>query len=152
MIYKFKRSIQNLEPEVVGEYLEQLEQQYGSITPEMLVKKAKAKRNPLHNYFDWDDKSAAEQYRIVQARYILRIIIREETPNGPENMRAFVNVVTSGQQSVYMPTAKAMANATTRIQLLEKAKDDLKAWRIKYHRLQELAKIIKIIDETLDGD
>jgi hypothetical protein len=56
----------------------------GTITPEALVDAARDKESPLHEYFEWDDATAAHQYRLEQARRMIRAchvkeIIRKET-------------------------------------------------------------------------
>jgi hypothetical protein len=44
----------------------------GRITPEMVVEAARDQNSPLHSAFIWDDAAAAEQYRLAQARVLLR--------------------------------------------------------------------------------
>ena len=40
----------------------------GRVTPEEVIDAARRTDSPLHDYFDWDDTSAAHKYRIEQAR------------------------------------------------------------------------------------
>ena len=44
----------------------------GRITPAELVAAARDESSPLHDYFEWDDGTAAEKYREMQARVMLR--------------------------------------------------------------------------------
>lgn len=44
----------------------------GKITPFLVVESARDPESPIHDYFDWDDASAAEKYRIEQARGLIR--------------------------------------------------------------------------------
>lgn len=46
----------------------------GKITPAQLVAIAADPNNPLHEYFEWDDSAAANKYREVQARILLRSV------------------------------------------------------------------------------
>ena len=46
----------------------------GSLTPALVVDTAKDPEHPLHTRFDWDDTTAAEKYRLVQAAYIIRSV------------------------------------------------------------------------------
>ena len=62
-------------------------QEIGSenVTPESVLEKAKDKKSELHKCFDWDDKSAANKYRLQQARQIIQFIVtvpdkKEEPP------------------------------------------------------------------------
>lgn len=46
----------------------------GRITPEAVVAAARPKNSALHRYFEWRDKDAAHQFRLAQARALLRSI------------------------------------------------------------------------------
>lgn len=51
----------------------------GKISPEELVEAARDPGSPLHDFFEWDDAEAAERYRLVQARTLLRMCRLEVT-------------------------------------------------------------------------
>lgn len=44
----------------------------GVLTPDDVVKDARSETSPLHPYFTWDDSEAANQYRLDQARLLIR--------------------------------------------------------------------------------
>jgi len=46
----------------------------GKITPRMIVDAARDENSPLHDYFEWNDDVAAERYREMQARTLLRSV------------------------------------------------------------------------------
>ncbi len=46
----------------------------GVLTPDAVVAEAKSPKSVLHDQFDWDDKSAAQQHRIEQARRLIRSV------------------------------------------------------------------------------
>lgn len=46
----------------------------GRLTAEAVVSDATSKTSPLHRYFEWDDKKAGHQYRLEQARALIRRI------------------------------------------------------------------------------
>ena len=54
--------------------LRKLEEKDGTLRPERVVEAAKAKDHPWHDRFEWDDTAAAEQYRINQARVLIRSV------------------------------------------------------------------------------
>lgn len=64
--------------------LKALEDKRGRLTPAQVVEAARATSSALHDCFEWDDSVAAEQYRIDQAREIIRrvkiIVTVEEKP------------------------------------------------------------------------
>ena len=57
--------------QLFGEVIERIEKQQGKVVPEVVVAEARQLSCPLHNYFEWDNTVAAEQYRLQQARHLL---------------------------------------------------------------------------------
>ena len=59
------------------------EENSGILTPDAVVAEAQAKNSILHDMFEWDNKKAAHEYRIDQARTLIRsvrvIITTEKT-------------------------------------------------------------------------
>ena len=59
---------------------------YGRLDPKEVVDAARSPKSALHDRFEWDDTTAAEAYRLQQARglirsvYIERVIAPEEPP------------------------------------------------------------------------
>lgn len=47
--------------------------QHGAVTPSLVVEYARDQTTELHNRFEWDDTIAAEQYRLNQARRVIRV-------------------------------------------------------------------------------
>jgi hypothetical protein len=61
--------------------LRALEDKYGRLTPEILVRDARNPKSPLHDQFDWDVKRAAMAHWLEQARAIIRsvtVIVHED--------------------------------------------------------------------------
>jgi hypothetical protein len=52
---------------VVDRVFEEMTAKGENITPEVLLKKAKMSKHPLHSFFEWDDSVAGEKYRKAQA-------------------------------------------------------------------------------------
>lgn len=46
----------------------------GRLTPEMVLTDAKRKDSPLHAYFEWNNAKAAHQWRLEQARTLIRSV------------------------------------------------------------------------------
>ena len=59
----------------------------GNLDPKDVVEEAKASSHPLHDYFEWRDKIAGEQFRIDQARALIRSV-RIEVKTNSTPMRA----------------------------------------------------------------
>lgn len=74
---------------VVSE-LNDIQKRDGEITPEIIVKEARKTHSELHNYFEWNNTKAADQYRLQQAAELLRRIEVKVIKDGePKTIRAF---------------------------------------------------------------
>lgn len=68
-------------PQIIAR-LAELYREHGLLTPDLVVADARAKSSPLHSFFEWDNKAAAEGYRRDQARRLIasvRVEITTET-------------------------------------------------------------------------
>ena len=86
------RFAKGVSAEVVGKALEEIQEKDGKVTAEALLKKAKAKKSPLHGLFEWDTDKAAQEFRLYQARNVIRevhVTIKKLPDQGP--VRAFVH-------------------------------------------------------------
>lgn len=134
------------------EILKQLADQHGSITPELVLDYAKPKDSPLHQFFQWDNTKAAEEYRLVQARQLIRRIkveyVTEETKT--VTVRAFHCVVPTSDddqpslRGIYVPIESAISDY--RSQLLDQCRRDMEAFKRKYAALSEVAQVINAMD------
>jgi hypothetical protein len=77
MTYQFDPPVYDADPDKVREELESLETPEGVIPPEAIVERARAKNSAMHGMFEWDDNEAAQKYRLMQAKQILRIFVVE---------------------------------------------------------------------------
>ena len=143
----------------------------GQLTPEDVVKNARAKSSPLHSHFTWDDDEAAERYRLVEASYLIRMVRVKVEMNGnehPYSVRAFVNVGIPAEKSddeeddadpeepqpldrCYVPLKVAMKVDDYRQQMLDNAARDLRTFRNKYAILTELSKVFKAAEDFEQG-
>jgi hypothetical protein len=56
------------------EALEALQNRYGQLAPEAVVEAARDPASPLHGYFLWDDEAAGHEFRMEQARQLIRSV------------------------------------------------------------------------------
>jgi hypothetical protein len=77
----------------VGQHLQEIYDDNGAITPQLVVETARDDEHPLHGHFVWDDTVAGELYRCNQAaQMIRRVTIRRTTPDGDDVVtRAWVS-------------------------------------------------------------
>lgn len=136
-------------PIVVRE-IERIEARDGVITADAVLESATPSSSPLHEYFEWNNGTAAKNYRLWQARMLIRSVsvVYEEDGKGKYN-RGFVNlsVTTNGTtERGYIGIARAMNDAELREQLLEQARQEAVDWRNRYRNLTELANVFTAID------
>lgn len=134
----------------VGTHIEFLRQQgKGELTPQDVLSDARNPNSPLHSYFEWDDNAAAEQYRLQQARGLIRsvvaVYVQDDKP--AQRTKAFVHVPEPGAPH-YRDAAGAMSMKKTRQLVLQRAWNELEGWRRRYKELTEFADLFDVIDEV----
>lgn len=137
-------------PEAVGAHVDSLKALYGKeLTAEIVVEDARDPASPIHSFFEWDDTVAAEQYRLHQARGLIRAVVgRYAGPEGQEKrIRAFVHVPAPPNPH-YRPVEQAMSEAETRDLVLQRAWRELQEWRQRYADLKEFSELIQAITGT----
>lgn len=53
---------------------------YGRLSREIVTAEAAEREHPLHIHFEWDDKIAGHQYRLIQAERLIESASEEERP------------------------------------------------------------------------
>lgn len=119
------------------------------ISPEQIVEKAKDDSTELHKCFEWNNDAAAEKYRIVQARQIMRQLVvvkpQEENKPSPTPVRVFMM---TDYQSSYKPLELILSKPDEHAALLHRAFAELTAFKNKYHMLSELSDVFDIINRV----
>lgn len=134
--------------------MEKLRKKHDGITAGIVVEDARPKDSLLHGAFEWRDRIAAEEYRLEQARRLIRSVVVQATNNAsPEQtlssrVRAFVVVNRDGEDS-YTSISVALNDPALRQQVLARAKGELEAWRTRYKDLTEFAEIFSVVDASL---
>lgn len=147
--YKYKfDGLHKVSAEVAGRICQELTETKEGLTPQKLVDVSRDVNHPLHGEFEWDDSVAAEAYRIVQAKQLIRDITIVKDEAEKKNDRGFV--ITPGQNHVYVPLHDALNNEVWKDNLLNAAKRDMIAFIAKYRRLKELVNIIEPMETLLD--
>lgn len=114
----------------------------GVIRPADVVEAAKDDASPLHGLFEWDDNEAAHQYRLLQARNILRVYVTVEESSATP-LRAFVSLTTDRVKDGggYRAMSDVMDDSAMREQLLKDAFVQFRNMRKRYQHLQQLARV-----------
>jgi len=136
----------------VGAHLELLREQCkGELTPEDVLADAKHDNSPLHSYFEWNDGDAAHQYRLSQARGLIRsvvaIYVDEEKQKPAVRAKAYVHIPEPSSPH-YREAGHAMSQTKTRQLVLQRAWRELQAWKARYKDLKEFSDLFEVIDEV----
>jgi len=148
--YFWKRNLP-VPAQMAGEYLEELEKKHSALTPEIVLEESRDENAVLHKCFEWDDAKAAEGYRLVQARNIIRnITVKIEKQDSPALItRAFVNVQDESTQEKgrFVSVEIAVTDEEMKKQVLKNALYELQLFKNKYAECYELGKIFADIEE-----
>lgn len=146
--YVASRKLSKKEAQVVGEVLEKILRRDGEVTASAVVQEAKSKRSPLHPYFTWEWRRAAEERWLDQARELIRSVhvVFEEADDQPP-IRAFAKIVRENGNG-YQSMDKIMRSTEWRQQLVTRALEELRTFESRYKNLTELAEIFSALDKV----
>lgn len=137
--------------EKVAKHIAKLEKKYGEVSAEVFLESARSEKSEMHTLFEWDDKEAAEKYRMAQARMIISSIrvnvVSEDTE--PVITKAFVQY--ESKKSGYISICKAMEDSEKRESIMEQARKELKWFTEKYKSFSELKSVLKAISSFLEA-
>lgn len=121
-------------------------------TPQEIVDIARNPNSVIHNYFQWDDGIAAEEYRKGQAARMERSFVLTKVVDDGEKVEKKIYrlvEVDSSRTSVYTPVIFTLRKEDEYADLLRRAKIELEGFVKRYHSLIELQEIIEDIELLL---
>lgn len=134
----------------VQQELEQIRKDAGGILrPVDVVEFARDPDTALHSRFTWDDDKAAAEYRLWQARTLIRICVTVLADDSPP-IRAYVSLMDDRQDDGggYRTMYNVLRNPDQRAALLRQAEKDMRRFEQTYRALQELADVIAAMKEA----
>ncbi len=138
--------------QVVFDELRTIEKRTGGLEPPEIVEVARNPDSVLHGEFEWDDRAAAERWRIRQARSLVQEIVfiplaPDGTPkkNLREPIRAFFTVH-EGERQFYQFTFTVAAEPDKREQVAARLRQEIRRWRLRAKEFDEFAKIVAAVD------
>jgi len=154
MQYEFKAGSQitGVKAGTAGRYLDRLRTRSGGdLTPRMVVDAARPENAMLHPYFEWNNRAAAEKYRLAQAGHLIRcIVIVEGEGEDAETTRAFHYVRRSGEsQKVYVHMREVFDEDELKAQVLEDARRELIGWKTRYAQYREVKERFASVFEAI---
>lgn len=152
MKYEWKDKARfNITAQVFGEELERLRlTNQGFCSAQDLLENARNPNSPLHALFRWNDKTAAEAYRLTQARRAMRTLVVRVTVLGVSNPQPVMVNVVIGDRQTYTTIAIALADEDMRTYVLGQVMRELQRLRLKHRDLKELTTVFAEIDRLED--
>src|SRR5262245_25898219 len=130
------------DPDVIGQELTRIKDaNNGRLTPHSVVDEARKRNNPLHRHFEWNDKTAAEAYRLDQARALIRVITIEDTDEQKPPRRAFISVQDDGR--AYRSLQEVLSNQSLQLAVLVAAEKELRAFEARYSELMDICELVR---------
>ena len=145
------KSADKADPNKIGQALEAITVKAGGhLTPTSIVEAARDRKSVLHRHFEWDDKVAAESFRLDQARSLVRSIHVESADAETGTARAFLSVRTKEGTS-YRALGEILASGDLQARVLAQAERDLLAFENRYKALEDICSLIREARERLSA-
>jgi hypothetical protein len=134
----------------IAEELKRLAIEHGGLLqPATVVRAARNPKSPLHTAFTWDDKKAAQDYRLWQARELLVRFEMVDAGSG-EPINLFLSLTSDRPTKAgYRFSKDVLADPDQRREWLLMAIADLESWRTSYAALTELKPVFAAIARVL---
>lgn len=113
-------------------------------TPEQVLSLAKDGDSPIHSYFEWDDKKAAKNFRLIQAAQLIKVVIVDESPKSPPTYQYLKLTADSG--TGYFDSDQETESIYD--QLIEPGINELRQFKARYHNLEGFRPVIEAIEEV----
>lgn len=123
----------------------------GIILPQTVVDAARNEGSPLHNWFCWENDEAAEKYRLIQARDLIRTVRVEIGDQSAMEVRAFVSLTTDRADGGYRLVQDVLSDEQLYRQLLRDALAEMVRFEQKYSRVKELAPLFREARKIKNG-
>ena len=148
------KNTEKFTPEVISEVLE-VKETYG-LTAENLLRKASKKSSSLYEFFDWDNSSAGEKWRLGQARNLIneiKIVVEDKELYAFESINIVIkdtevpnNKPSKFGTREYKTIIEIMDNEDYRNQLIHRALAEATYWKDRHKELVELSPIFISIE------
>ena len=158
MIYEFRGpgALKGYTATEVGQELNRIYERDGRIEPRTIVDEARPDMSALHNAFEWDDGVAAERFREVQARQIVRSIVLVAQPERHETaptIRAYVSLAAPTPDSqthrIYKPAMEALRDPRETEEVQRRLRRELLSLRQRYLDVLEISEILQAAQEVM---
>lgn len=125
---------------VVGRRLAELMSDTDETTAEAILADAKSPRSPLHSLFEWNNSRAAHEYRLEQARAVIRSVrvVYMDAGIVERQIRLATFIPSRG---AYVSQARVLDQKAIRKEALALALRDMEAFERRYQEYVDIAEI-----------
>lgn len=136
--------------DIVGRELLRL-RTVGTLTRELVLDAAASVDSPLHRFFEWNNRSAAHEYRLVQAGYLLRSIevVVHDAKGEPVALKAFYNVDTESDGRRWEPMQFVFDDRELSARVLQDAYSMLEGWIARFKKYEWAQQAIPFATKAL---
>ena len=145
--WKIPSFAKNIDPTLAVQELQRIEKNAGILTAQTILDASRKPTALFHKLFDWDDSTAAEKYRLTQARTILNNIEVRTTSNGEPREIDVFECISVNERKVY----KSLDSMTTddMIFIKKRTAQEIKILRDKLLNYKELLHVANKLTEAL---
>jgi hypothetical protein len=126
--------------EIIGPALADLAAK-GPVTAQEVADVARSSNSPLHRFFEWDDKKAANLYRTEQARNMLRSIKVKYVEDGAEKVTRAFQITASRRERDglhgYSSISVMHGDRAVAVHMMRNAMRELQQWKERYEAHQD---------------
>lgn len=125
----------------------------GILDAENVVEEARPEDSPLHDKFEWDDSEAGHQWRLQQARNLIRVCVsyQKDLSGNEIPVRVFVSIKDERRDDSggYRLMKEVLSDDDLRERMLQDARDEMQCFMKKYAQLEELSEVFKAMQQAI---
>lgn len=136
----------------IKDYMQDIYDRRGQLTPADVVEEARSPGHPLHSHFSWDEHENSEKWLLHRAGELIRSVRievkprdEEEAEKKPRTIRAFYSLRNEKGHS-YEPAEEIARDPHKREMLLQ---DMEREWRSLYNRFKEFEEFAELVQKDL---
>lgn len=130
----------------IKQELDAIYNKLGLLRPEDVVSFAKNPKTALHDKFEWDNEKASHEYRLWQARRLIKLTF--ETVDQCEPTPVFVSLTSDRTEAGggYRRTQDVLRSEDLREMLFQQALVEIRRFQARFRNLKEVAVVLAAMD------
>ena len=146
--WKMKSFAKKVDPDEAIQEIQKVENLFGKITPENVLKIASDKDSVLHSMFEWDDSKAARHYRLQQARLLINNVEIVIVSDGEERSLPVYEIVRVDEGQRYKHIESLTYDEVAQVR--ENTIKGLSSLKFKLSVYKQFDKVVRHLDLALE--